>query len=1098
MRKKWFAIVVGVFIVFSLFPIYVFAAEEEDKTGRVAPSPVEILSPTVNEENMDSGWKWEDETDTLYITKNTEDYSTSNTAPWSSKSCLTKKIIIESDVTYIGDYAFYQFNDNLAEVEIQGQNVTIGEGAFRFCSELQKVSFESVTTIGKSAFSGCYALEELNIQNEARTQIGESAFQKSGLKKLTLKNCDIGAYAFAECSVSAQDKTGTLKEIALEKCTIGNSAFSRADFSFSPVLETVVLKNCPTVGNSAFMWNSALISLTVENTEGQRTTFGDYAFMSCSNLKDLTLVNCELGEGLLQYSGLENLTLKNCPKVSEAAFANIKSLKTVSIADCTVIEPYAFQFDTALESVTIQNCDKIESSAFLGCSALSDLRLEGVERIGDDAFADCRALTAVSLNGAKEIGSGAFRNTGLTGEIVIPVSCEVIGGNAFSGCDNITGITIPDTTKMGYSDIFAKFPLLIQRVNQIMEGLFQLNPVEEIVTISPEGWTSSRTGQQNSTQRDGGTQLTKEARWTDDAKTVAEIKIQAYFAAKQQMDFVFVLDASNSMTGVAGGQNATFYDALSKLKDVTQELLENTAYDCRVAIVGFGNTEQAFSSEKFYTSEELESATAYISKIRNFGDNTNFASGFQKALPLVEENQKAGRETTVILLSDGLPYDQPETPEGHYGKAETEQIRALGAAVYGVLHSVDMDGNSEGWQNMRAICDQLYLSSDTAAFSEAVNSAIDYSFSGYVLTDTIHPNFKAKEHTIVSSAGQVSVDTRENGDTVLTWDLSQADPFTVYTLTFQEELQKQNGSYPTGDLDTNLGNAVLKKEESTKEIVVNEVVTPVLPRPGSSSGGSGGNKPSLNTEDHYGYIVGYPVDYETGEPTDDQARKPVKPQGKITRAEVATIFFRMLTDESRNAYWSQSNSFTDVAEDAWYNNAISTMANAGILDGYEDGSFHPNGYITRAEFATIAVRFFDLSYQGEDLFPDIDGHWAQDYINQAADAGIIEGYPDGTFGPQKQITRAEAVTMVNRTLDRHPDPDHFLEDMLVWPDNLDTEAWYYADMQEATNSHEYQMKKDAQGNEYEVWTKILPIRDWEALEKAWSDANSSENPGDVV
>ena len=266
----------------------------------------------------------------------------------------------------------------------------------------------------------------------------------------------------------------------------------------------------------------------------------------------------------------------------------------------------------------------------------------------------------------------------------------------------------------------------------------------------------------------------------------------------------------------------------------------------------------------------------------------------------------------------------------------------------------------------------------------------------------------------------------------------------------------------------------------------------------SGGGGGGGNKPSLNTEDHYGYIVGYPVDYATGEPTDDQARKPVKPQGKITRAEVATIFFRMLTDESRNEYWSQSNDFTDVAADAWYNNAISTMANAGILDGYEDGSFHPNGYITRAEFATIAVRFFDLSYQGEDLFPDIDGHWAQDYINQAADAGIIEGYPDGTFGPQKQITRAEAVTLVNRTLDRHPDPDHFLEDMLVWPDNLDTEAWYYADMQEATNSHEYQMKKDAQGNEYEVWTKILPIRDWEALEKEWSDANSSENPGDVA
>ncbi|MFQ9412004.1 MAG: S-layer homology domain-containing protein [Evtepia gabavorous] len=132
-----------------------------------------------------------------------------------------------------------------------------------------------------------------------------------------------------------------------------------------------------------------------------------------------------------------------------------------------------------------------------------------------------------------------------------------------------------------------------------------------------------------------------------------------------------------------------------------------------------------------------------------------------------------------------------------------------------------------------------------------------------------------------------------------------------------------------------------------------------------SNSSGGGNKPSLNTEDHYGYIVGYPVDYETGEPTDDQARKPVKPQGKITRAEVATIFFRMLTDESRNEYSEpEQRLHLDVAADAWYNNAISTMANAGILDGYEDGSFHPNGYITRAEFAT---------HRGAVLRPELPG-----------------------------------------------------------------------------------------------------------------------------
>ena len=244
------------------------------------------------------------------------------------------------------------------------------------------------------------------------------------------------------------------------------------------------------------------------------------------------------------------------------------------------------------------------------------------------------------------------------------------------------------------------------------------------------------------------------------------------------------------------------------------------------------------------------------------------------------------------------------------------------------------------------------------------------------------------------------------------------------------------------------------------------------------------DKPELNTEDHYAYIVGYPDGN-------------VKPEGNITRAEVATIFFRLLTDESRDEFWSQTNDYSDVSEDAWYNNAVSTLTNAGILDGYEDGTFKPNGNITRAEFATIAVRFFEATYEGENLFPDIDGHWAQDYINEAANAGIVDGYPDGTFGPQKLITRAEAMTMVNRTIDRHPHKDHLLDDMIVWPDNPET-AWYYEQVQEATNSHEYTMNTDDEQNPYEIWTELLPVRDWAQLEKEWSDAHSGASGGDVV
>ena len=244
------------------------------------------------------------------------------------------------------------------------------------------------------------------------------------------------------------------------------------------------------------------------------------------------------------------------------------------------------------------------------------------------------------------------------------------------------------------------------------------------------------------------------------------------------------------------------------------------------------------------------------------------------------------------------------------------------------------------------------------------------------------------------------------------------------------------------------------------------------------------NPPQLNTEDHYAYIVGY----EDG---------TVRPEGDITRAEVATIFFRLLTDESRDEFWSQTNPYSDVSEDDWYNNAVSTLTNAGIIDGYEDGTFKPNGNITRAEFATIAVRFFEATYEGENLFPDIDGHWAQDYINEAANAGIVDGYPDGTFGPQKLITRAEAMTMVNRTIDRHPHEDHLLDDMIVWPDNPET-AWYYEQVQEATNSHEYTMNTDDEQNPYEIWTELLPVRDWAQLEKEWSDAHSGQSGGDVV
>ena len=259
------------------------------------------------------------------------------------------------------------------------------------------------------------------------------------------------------------------------------------------------------------------------------------------------------------------------------------------------------------------------------------------------------------------------------------------------------------------------------------------------------------------------------------------------------------------------------------------------------------------------------------------------------------------------------------------------------------------------------------------------------------------------------------------------------------------------------------------------------------------------NPEDLSTEDHYGYIIGYPMDYRTGEPTRDQALWPIQPANNITRAEVATIFFRLLSDQARETYWKQTNNYSDVDIDQWFNNAISTLSNMALINGYPDGTFRPDAYITRAEFAKIAAGFFDYatSYQ-QGTYVDVDANaWYADYIAAAVDLGLINGYPDGTIRPDVGIIRAEACTIVNRTLGRAPDKDYLLptSEMRVWPDNSDTSVWYYAHMQEATNSHDYDWA-DAGNDRIETWTAKLPDRDWEALEKEWSNANSA--PGGEV
>lgn len=223
----------------------------------------------------------------------------------------------------------------------------------------------------------------------------------------------------------------------------------------------------------------------------------------------------------------------------------------------------------------------------------------------------------------------------------------------------------------------------------------------------------------------------------------------------------------------------------------------------------------------------------------------------------------------------------------------------------------------------------------------------------------------------------------------------------------------------------------------------------------------------LNGRDHVAYIIGYEGDV-------------VRPNNNITRAEVATIFFRLLQKDVRDAYMTQDNDFSDVTEGQWFNCAISTMSDLGVLKGYPDGTFRPNAPITRAEFAAIAARFDGREPDGMARFSDIRGHWGAEEISRAYQNCWVDGYPNGTFRPDQDITRAEAMTLVNRVLHRNPEtPADLLPDMVIWNDNRDENAWYYLAVQEATNSHDYHRKS----NSHENWDTIEAVPDWAALEK---------------
>lgn len=523
---------------------------------------------------------------------------------------------------------------------------------------------------------------------------------------------------------------------------------------------------------------------------------------------------------------------------------------------------------------------------------------------------------------------------------------------------------------------------------------------------------------------------------------------------------------------------------------------------------GLGTASYDFSVS-FWTETEGDSTqNPYTNKITYLGSAVD---GIKE-----EEPDESGKVTFTLAkgdyivfsgLANGVHYMVEETSQGDY---ETKYTNQEGTLTEGEMTSVvvtntyptgdltitkkivgkdETEDSEDKFQFELVLKDEdgepikkpgLTLKATVKILSwNRVDQGVELRSAGAASRATLTPDYTYSNMTLTF-----------NNDGKATFTLTHGDSITIILPagTTYEVVETPTEGYTVTLPDNAKG--TIQANDKIEVVITNTPADPETPTTPTDPGKPSKpvNPPSLNTEDHVGYIIGYPDG-------------TVRPEGNITRAETVTIFFRMLTEEVRDQYWSQENPYSDVAKTAWYNNAISTLSNLGIVDGYPDGSFRPDASITRAEFTKIAVSFFEYAdenfvYDGE--FSDVTGsEWYASFVAAADAFGLIEGYPDGTFLPENPIIRAEACTIVNRTLGRAPAADHLLDraEMITWPDNLES-AWYYAQMQEATNSHDYRWTKEA-GEDAEQWTEKLEERNWEALEKVWSTSHSAPG-GEVV
>lgn len=452
---------------------------------------------------------------------------------------------------------------------------------------------------------------------------------------------------------------------------------------------------------------------------------------------------------------------------------------------------------------------------------------------------------------------------------------------------------------------------------------------------------------------------------------------------------------------------------------------EGATYNVTGTITNVGTTDNTFT----YTLKDGTKATNYtITKKEGKLTITEASAPTPATFDFNDVDHDDGKVTPAIT----------KTVKGNVGKNFTETFK------------VTVEPKSDNAKNNTMTPD--YYTGKAEVIASKSLKDVPFLFKPEAMANAVVPYGKLR----FTEAGIYTYTVQEvpGGTSRMSYDTTE------YTLTINVVLDEDSNTYQVKSWQFTPGN----REYTTALNIVNTYRTyhPSTP-----------SKPTLNTGDHYAYVMGYPDG-------------TVRPNGSITRAEVSAILFRLLSDETRDEYFTTESSFTDVKAGAWYNNSIATLEKAGVIvDTAKGGAFRPNEAITRAELAAMLAQFSDAKPVKGVKFSDVSAeHWAYEAIAIAAKMGWIEGYPDGTFRPDATITRAEMMTLVNRALERVPsDEDHLLSKrvMLTFPD-CKSGDWFYIAVQEATNSHTYE-RAATEKNGDEQWTALRANRDWTQLEK---------------